>query len=185
MNVAQRISEAEYEQIVLAEPIETWELHDGRLVEKPGATWEAGSVQSQLCFLLLSQLDRREFHAFAGARVRQPGSIFRPDVCVVPTSFGEAFRSRPDKLAIFADSLTLIVEVWMLPTVDYDVDTKIPVYQQRGDLEIWRIHPYERTLTRWTRQADGTYEETVHRGGVVRPVALPGVKITLDELFDD
>jgi len=86
-------------------------------------------------------------------------------------------------LAIFSDPLPLVVEVWSPSTGDYDVDAKLPVYQQRGDLEIWRIHPYERTLTVWQRQPDGSYVETIHHGGIVTPVGLPGVEIDLDELF--
>ena len=87
--------------------------------------------------------------------------------------------------AIFSDPLPLVVEVWSPSTGDYDVDAKLPVYQQRGDLEIWRIHPYERTLTAWRRQPDGSYQETIHREGMVKPAALPGVAIDLGALFDD
>ena len=82
-------------------------------------------------------------------------------------------------LAIFSDPLPLVVEVWSSSTGDYDVDAKLPVYQQRGDLEIWRIHPYERTLTAGGANRTGTYQETIHRDGIVRPVALPGVAIPL------
>lgn len=60
---------------------------------------------------------------------------------------------------------------------------KIPEYQHRGDLEIWRIHPYERTLTSWVRQSDGTYRQSIYQDGVVTPTALPGVMIALAELF--
>jgi Uma2 family endonuclease len=96
----------------------------------------------------------------------------------------EEIRDRP-VLAIFSDPLPLVVEVWSPSTGDYDVDAKLPVYQQRGDLEIWRIHPYERTLTAWRRQPDGLYQETIHPEGVVKPMALPGVAIDLGALFDD
>ncbi len=44
--------------------------------------------------------------------------------------------------------------------------------------------PYERTLTAWRRRDDGSYSETVYTGGVVEPVALPGVTIDLGLLFD-
>src|SRR3712207_8267863 len=50
---------------------------------------------------------------------------------------------------------------------------------ERGDLEIWRIHPYERTLTAWRRQPDGSYGEAVHTLGIIHPVALPNVAIDL------
>jgi Uma2 family endonuclease len=79
-----------------------------------------------------------------------------PDLMVVPTAYSEEIRDRP-VLAIFSDPLPLVVEIWSPSTGDYDVDAKVPVYQQRGDQEIWRIHPYERTLTSWQRQPDGSY----------------------------
>ena len=80
--------------------------------------------------------------------------------------------------------MPLVAEVWSEPVGDYDVEEKLREYQRRGDLEIWRIHPHERTLTAWRRQPDGTYLETLHRGGAVQPAALPGVAIELERLFD-
>jgi Uma2 family endonuclease len=106
-----------------------------------------------------------------------------PDFLVVPTAYGRALRDQPT-LAIFADPLPLVVEVRSPSTGGDDVDTKVPVYQQRGDRGIWRIHPFERTLTSWQRQRDGSYRETVRRAGSVTPVALPGVTIDLDDLFE-
>lgn len=186
MAVAQRMSEEAYQDFVLAGVDGSWELHDGRLVEKPGVTWEHGDIALELGYLLRHQLDRAEYRVRVNeGRVRKPAdTIYIPDVLVVPTAYGEPFRGRPGTLAIFSDPLPLIVEVWSRSTGEYDVDSKLPIYQQRGDLEIWRIHLYERTLTSWQRQADGSYKETVHRGGIVSLAALPGVTIDLDELFD-
>ena len=70
-----------------------------------------------------------------------------------------------DVLEVYDQPLPLVVEVWSRSTGDYDVEEKLAVYQQRGDLEIWRIHPYERTLTAWRRLPDGSYEETIHQRG--------------------
>jgi hypothetical protein len=64
------------------------------------------------------------------------------------------------------------------------VDDKLPQYQARGDRVIWRLHPFERTLTAWSRQADGTYAVEVFHGGIVRIESLPGVEIDLDLIFD-
>ena len=184
MAIAQRISEAAYEEFVLSGVEGLWELHDGILVEKPGMSWEHSTVTSLLVVLLQNQLDLREYRVLAESRVRRPeATVFRPDVMVVPTRFGDPFRGKPRTLAIFPDPLPLVVEVWSASTGAYDVDTKIPVYQQRGDLEIWRIHPYEHTLTSWVRQPDGSYQETTYRGGVVSLAALPGVEIDLDRLL--
>ncbi len=185
MSVAHRISEAEYEQIVLAEPVEKWELVEGRLREKPGMSWDRGVIASLLSHLLWSQIDRRQFTVLLETRVRRSaGTIFLPDIMVVPTEYGQEFAGRPGVLAIFSPPLPLVVEVWSASTGDYDVDTKVPEYMARGDLEIWRIHPYEKTLAAWRRQPDGSYGETIYRSGVVRSSALPGVVIALDDLFD-
>lgn len=186
MAIETRISEKEYQQIVLASPDRQVELHEGSLREKPGMTWEHGDIAFFLGHLLQLQLDRRQFRvAVNDWRVRQsPGTIYIPDIVVVPTDYGREFAGRPGVLAIFSDPLPLVVEVWSSSTGDYDVDAKLPEYQRRGDLEIWRVHPYERTLTAWRCVADGTYDESVYHEGVVHPASLPGVQIDLASLFD-
>jgi Uma2 family endonuclease len=185
MAVAQRMSEEAYQEYVLVHPDGRWELHDGRLVEKPGMTWEHSDFIMLLSHLLQNQLRRHEFRVHESRIRRSPQSIYIPDLIVVPTSHGAPFRDRPGTLAIHSEPLPLVVEVWSRTTGNYDVDAKIPVYQQRGDLEIWRIHPYEQTLTTWVRQPDGAYVESIHRGEIVELSALPGVTIDLDELFDN
>ncbi|MGH2617291.1 MAG: Uma2 family endonuclease [Thermomicrobiales bacterium] len=183
MAVAQHMSEHEYEAFVLSGIEGSWELHDGRLVEKPGMSWKHSAIASLLGFLLQSQLDLAEYRVFYDSRVRRPAAtIFLPDLMVVPVTYGEGIAELP-VLAIFSQPLPLVVEVWSPSTGDYDVDTKIPAYRQRGDLDIWRIHPYERTLSRWVRQPEGAYAESTHHGGVVALAALPGVTIDLDRLF--
>jgi hypothetical protein len=84
------------------------------------------------------------------------------------------------------------VEVWSRPTGAYDFETKLQGYRERGDRENWFIHPYERTLTAWRRQPDGSYAEEIYRGGLVAVascpqspgVPFPGVMIDLDALLD-
>jgi Uma2 family endonuclease len=185
MAIAQRMTEEAYQEFVFAHPDGQLELHDGRLVEKPGMTWEHANIAFELGHLLRRQLNRSEFRMLIESRVRRPAAtIFIPDLMVVPTTYGHEFRGRPGTLAIFSDPLPLVVEVWSRSTGDHDVDAKLPIYQQRGDVEIWRIQPYERTVTSWQRQADGSYQQTIYRGGIISPMALPGVEIDLNELFD-
>jgi Uma2 family endonuclease len=183
MAVAQRMSEQEYEDYVLSGVEGLWELHDGVLVEKPGMSWKHLDIVAQLVRHLGNQLDGTEYRVFAEGRTRiLSATIFLPDVIVVPAAYGKDIAELP-VLAIFSKPLPLVVEVWSPSTGDYDVETKVPVYRQRGDAEIWRIHPYERTLTRWVRQPDGAYAESTHHGGVVTLAALPDVTIDLDRLF--
>jgi Uma2 family endonuclease len=103
---------------------------------------------------------------------------------VIPLALAEGLRGRPDRLEMYREPLPLVVEIWSPSTGDYDVDKKFPEYRRRGDLEIWRIHPYERTLTTWVRRVDGGYAESVFRGGDVSPMALPGVVIDVGSLFE-
>jgi Uma2 family endonuclease len=130
-------------------------------------------------------LDRTEFQVRINAgRVRRTDETYYiPDIIVFPARLAASLRGRPDVLESYDAPLPFVAEVWSPSTGGYDVDKKLPEYMKRGDLEIWRLHPYERTLTAWRRQPDGTYRETVFHGGLVQPVALPGVTIDLEALF--
>ena len=187
MAVRQRVSEQTYQEIALGDDDRIWELHDGQLVEKPGMGAEHNDVLTELVVSLHNQLDRREYRVRSNsARLRySPANVFVPDVVVVPAALERALRGRPRSLETYPEPLPLVVETWSPSTGRYDVRTKLEHYQRRGDLEIWRIHPYERTLTAWRRQPDGTYAETVHRGGIIRPEFLPNVAIDFDALFED
>jgi Uma2 family endonuclease len=176
-----------YEQVALEDVKGFWELDRGHLRQKPGMTAEHNDVAWALQLDLASQLDRREFRVDLNqAHLRIPnGSFYIPDVVVIPRAFtrrAKAERSRG--LEVYEEPMPLVVEVWSPSTGDYDVETKLREYQRRGDAEIWRLHPYERTLTAWHRQPDGSYSETVYRDVVVEPVALPGVRIDLESLFE-
>jgi len=140
----------------------------------------------KLGYMLLSQLDWSTYQVRTDAgRVRRPGgTYFIPDVFVVPTALVRPLLGRSDILEVFDQPLPLIVEVWSPSTGDYDVEEKLAIYRQRGDLEIWFIHPYERTLTGWRRLPDGNYETTMFLEGRVSPIALPEVIIDLEALFD-
>ena len=94
------------------------------------------------------------------------------------------FAHDPQAFNAFAEPLPLVVEIWSRSTGDYDIATKLPGYRERGDAEIWFIHPYERTLTAWRRQPDGSYTEDLIRGGSISAVSLPGVVIDIDVLLD-
>jgi Uma2 family endonuclease len=189
MAIETRISGETYERLALAEPDRKWELRDGLLREKPGMTAAHNSLEMLLGYMLMSQLDWSVFQVRVDAgRVRRPeATYFIPDVFVVPTALVAPLLKLQDVLEVYDQPLPLVVEVWSRSTGDYDVEEKLAVYQQRGggDLEIWRIQPYERTLTAWRRLPDGSYDETIHHEGVVRPTALPGVEIDLAALFAD
>lgn len=179
------VTAAAYARIALADPIRTWELHLGRLREKPGMSVSHNRVTMRLGKQLLMQLDEGSYEVRIDmSRVGHGGETYYvPDVFVVPTASVATIPDRPGVLEVFTGPLPLVVEVWSPSTGAYEVGEKLRAYQRRGDEEIWRLHPYERTLTAWRRQPDGSYAEATFAGGIVRPIALPNVAIDLDALF--
>jgi Uma2 family endonuclease len=155
------------------------------LVEKPPVTFAHGSAVRALTRSLIAQLDPAVYELDVNhSRVRRPtASYFIPDLAVLPVSLIAAFRGREGALEVYEAPLPLVVEVWSPSTGDYDIDTKLPAYRARGDEEIWRLHPFERTLTVWRRRDDGGYDEAVYHGGTVEVTSLPGVVVDLDALF--
>ena len=145
-----------------------------------------GDVMDLLVELLHEQLDRREYRVRTQhARLRRSShTYYIPDIAVIPASAVRALLDQPgETLDAYPEPIPLVVEIWSPSTGRYDIEEKLPGYQERGDLEIWYIHPYERTLTAWRRDADGTYTESIYRSGIARARSLPGVEIAIDLLF--
>jgi Uma2 family endonuclease len=181
------VSEATYERLALEDDEGKWELVCGRPRQKPPMTTEHDDTARNLMHELVLQIPREDFSVDKeGPKLRVPSGNYRiPDVCVIPRPLIERRKAEhPARLEVYEQPMPLVVEVWSPSTGDYDLEQKLTEYQERGDLEIWRIHPYERTLTAWVRQPDGSYTETLYSGGPVRPSFLPGVMIDLDRLFD-
>jgi Uma2 family endonuclease len=179
------VSERTFRKVALEDPEGHWELHCGFLRQKPGMTLEHNYAATRLLLQLMQQLDSSQFDARVNmGHVRLSAqNYYIPDVFVIPKELQEGLRGR-QVLEAYDAPLPLVVEVWSRSTGNYDVETKLGEYQRRGHLEIWRIHPYERTLTAWRRQPDGSYTQALYRGGAVQPLGLPNVTIDLDVLFD-
>jgi Uma2 family endonuclease len=178
------VSERTYQMVALEDPEGQWELYCGRLRQKPGMSYEHGFIIGRLSFRLQGQLDEAQFMVSCNhTRLRiSPERTYIPDICVVPMELIAPHRGSRE-LDVFEAPLPLVAEIWLPSTGDFDVEVKLRDYQRRGDQEIWRIHPYDRTLTTWVRQPNGSYAETTYTEGVVHPVALPGVAIDLAALF--
>ena len=180
------ISEATYERVAMEDPGGAWELVCGRLRSKPAMSVEHNDVIDALDYQLKRQLDRNEYHIRTNTgRTRiAAGTYYVPDLFVLPRIYEQRLREKPGSFEVYDQPMPLVVEVWSPSTGDYDVEEKLLEYQRRGDLEIWRIHPYDRTLTAWRRQPDGSYEQIIQNDGFLEPVALRGVKIELQPLFE-
>ena len=174
-----------YERLVLGETDRQWELVRGHLREKPAMTFGHNYAALDLGFLLRAALDRDRFLVSVNlARLKVGSSYFIPDVVVIPVEAAEAFRANRRMLEAYAGPMPLVVETWSPSTGDYVLTVEVAAYQARGDLEIWCLHPFYRTLPAWRRETDGTYTETVFRGSTVSPVAFPGLTVDLDALLD-
>lgn len=178
-------SEETYRRVALEDRDHLWELYGGRLREKPQMSVERGDIMALLLGILHSQLDRGQYRLRANhARLRlDSGNYFVPDIAVIPIEMERVLRQRPGSLDAYVDPLPLVIEIWSPSTGNYDLQKKLAGYQQRGDQEIWRVHPYERTLTAWIRRPDGVYGEMRYREGSIRSQSLPSVAIDLTELF--
>jgi Uma2 family endonuclease len=167
--------------LLLRDPEAKWEVEGGQPREKPAMAFEHSEAASELGHRLRAQLDRRVYRVHVdGGRVLVDGEdVYIPDVVVIPLAVAERFRHRFDVVALYDTPLPLVIEVWSPSTGGYDVTRKLPRYRQRGDLEIWLVHPYDRTVTIWRRQTDGSYQESVVRDGIVRPQFAPEVEIDL------
>jgi len=182
------ISAETYERVALEDPHGNWELVCGRLRQKPAMTFAHDDSERLLAVSLIRQLDPAVYRTDQNTvKLRSPsGSYVIPDVCVLPAALvRKAVAERPHEFGVFDEPMPLVVEVWSPSTGDYDLSEKLQLYQQRGDREIWLLHPYERWLRSWRRQADGSYTETRYWGvACITPATLPGVEIALAALFE-
>jgi Uma2 family endonuclease len=185
MATVTHLSEQEYRDLALGDPDRLWELWDGVLMEKPLMSMKHDDVAFYLGHALAGQLDRNVYRVNVnGGKTRYTARNFLiPDVSVIPAALKIPYEDDPRSFNAFNEPLPFVAEVWSPSTGEYDVAAKLPVYRERGDLEIWFIHPYERTLTVWRRQPDGSYTEERYTGGVVSVASLPGVSIDFDALL--
>jgi Uma2 family endonuclease len=179
------MSEQVYREFALTNQAKQIELVRGHLREKPPLSVEHADVMTLLGKMLSNQLDFNEYRVrinFARTRV-SPDTYYIPDIAVIPATLARALRERPGSLDAYSDPLPLVVEIWSPSTGSFDIREKLPDYQRRGDLEIWYIHPVQRTLTAWRRRPDGGYSETTYYGGIVRHESLTEVSVAVEELF--
>ena len=176
----------DFESFVLDHPGHAWELHLGQVREKPPMSAEHSHVLDECASMLYAQIDRTRYRirVNTGRVASNDDRHYIPDLFVVEAERVAAARRRGEPLETYRDPVPLVIEIWSPSTGKYDVDKKIPAYLERGDVEIWRLHPLDRSLKGWRRRPDGEYDEFSASDGVVEPMALPGVGVDLDALFD-
>jgi len=169
------VSEKTYQLVALEDPSGGWELYCGELRRKPGMTMKHNDIQMHLGGILAALLDRRQYRLrIDNSRTSLAGgSYFVPDLFVVPTPLALAKRGQPDTLETYADPLPLVVEVWSRSTGEYDVDSKLPAYRARGDLEIWRCIRTKRRSRPGAASLTATTRKRCTRRATSSPQAFP------------
>lgn len=92
------VSEQTYRQLALEDPHGHWELHCGRLRQKPNMTVEHNYIMTRLFRFLIQQLDESQFDVRSNSgRVRRSAeNYYIPDVYVVPMDLIGPLRQRRD-----------------------------------------------------------------------------------------
>ena len=164
-----------------------WEIFQGTLRKKPLMSFGHNRTVRRLARQLASHLSLDEFDILQndGHASVPGGDSFVPNVAIIPVALMERSASNPRRFESYAVPLPFVAEVWSPSTGTYDVDTKLPGYQARGDAEIWRVHPFDKRVTIWRRQSDGCYVESSERTGTVALHALPDIRIDLDRLYGE
>ena len=177
------ISEATYRQVALEDDASGWELICGRLWRKPPMTMRHDWLPSALGRQLVRRLPDEQWWITERARPRaQDASYLNPDLAVVPMSIVRRLATSPGQFQAIDEPAPFVLEAWSPSTGSYDVRTKLPIYQSRGDAEIWFVHPTERTLDIWRRRTGG-YDHIRHTSGPATIASLPVVLIDFDALF--
>jgi len=176
-----------YQQVALEDPEGHWELIGGHLRQKPGMTAIHDYTGDSLGRTIADQLDKNVLNVrINNARLRVGTGSFRiPDVTVLPmATIRRRLKAASPELDVYAEPVLFVAEVWSPSTGGYDFEVKLAQYRERGDAEIWFVQPYDRAVTIWRRQPDGSYVESYHAGGTLAVGSLPGVSIDLGRLFD-
>lgn len=114
----------------------------------------------------------------AGETDDQIDTVVQPDVlivCDLNKLDVRGMRGAPDWLA----------EVLSPTTASHDQIVKLPVYERAGVLEVWLIHPTDRTLTIYRLESGRYGRPIVHQlKGRTTMSAISGVSIDWDRLPD-
>jgi Uma2 family endonuclease len=178
-----QITERTFEDIVLANPGRKLEMYEGQVREKPQMSIGHIRMEAKLFLQLATQWKGSAFEVrMSRAPVRRSARNYSlPDAYVVPRHPRGVPLQRFEE---FADPLPYVAEIWSPSTGAYDIDEKLPGYRDRGDREIWRLHPLEPRVRACRGRPNGSYEQLEFESGAVELHALRGVFVDLDDLFD-
>jgi len=164
-----------------------WEIDRQKVREKPPMSFGHNQTARNLARQLILQLSPDLFDVLqnSGHALLPNGDSYIPDIVVVPNALTSPFQMNPKLFEAYEHPLPFVAEIWSPSTENEDIDATIPGYRLRGDLEIWRFYPFDRTASIWRRKVGGEYQESEVRTGSIELFAIPGITIDVGQLFGD
>ena len=161
---------------------ERYELIDGELFVNPAPALRHQVISSNIFFHLSAHVRSLRIGWVgdnAGVHVGESNYVI-PDLVFISRnrmeSLGEAnIVAAPD----------LVVEILSPGTRRNDLQVKRSLYARIGVPEYWIIEPAVQTVTVLTLASGSYLEVTPTEVGAVRSRVLPGLRLTLDDVFED
>lgn len=181
-NIRHKLSVADYYRMgeagILHED-DRIELIEGDLIDMAPIGSKHASTVIRLERLLIKAVGEKAVVSGQNPLSLSNQSVPQPDVMVLKPRADDYFDALPES----ADVLVLI-EV-ADSSIDYDRNTKLPLYAREGIPEVWIIDLNAQLLERYTLPSGGSYSqhESLNRHDSVSPASLPDVTIDLVQLL--
>jgi Uma2 family endonuclease len=182
MALPRTLTVADLYAMPVSERGERYELIDGALFVTPAPTWEHQTVSSNLFFPLATYIRSMKL----GWVVATPGVHVDERTYVIPDLVFIA-RERRDIIgeANIEAGPDLVVEILSPSTRRNDLIVKRTLYSRIGVREYWLVEPETQTVTVLTPESGGYVEVAPTATGIIRSQVLPGLHLTLVDLFED
>ncbi len=155
------------------------ELLDGEIVVmSPIGSRHAGCVKG-LVSLLYQALGRSAILGVQDPVILEPYSEPEPDVAVLKPQADTYRRGHPAP-----SDVLLLIEV-AETSIEYDRETKVPLYAQAGIPEVWLVNLPADNIEVYRKPRGDRYTDihTAHRGERLTPPQLPTVTLRVDDIL--
>ena len=155
------------------------ELIDGQVVEmSPIGMKHGAAVDSAAEFFITSCKGRAKVRIQGPVRFGD-GSQVQPDLALLRPR-GDFYASRYPQ----AEDVLLLIEV-ADSSILLDRNQKVPIYAREGVSEVWLVNLLNDTVETFRRPQNGAYadQSVVQRGSVLSPLALPDLRVRVEDLI--
>jgi len=181
---AQTIQWTYEDYLAFPEDGKRYEIIEGDCFMSPAPTTKHQRISRRLLYVLEDYFLRTKAGEVFDAPtdvILSDINIVQPDILVVLAARGSIITEKN-----IQGAPDLVIEIISESTRKTDETTKKKIYEQYGVLEYWIVDP-ELALVKIYRLTDGRYgraeERAEERGETVTTVLLPGLDISLTEVF--